>query len=149
MEETIKSYKQIFAFCNAVQSYMNQSAENKSTDDTTKLDYAIERTFESVQPKTVEYVNRLKDLKLDFALEDDKGRVQYTVDPQTGERTYEYSKEGLRNLDKAIEDLFNSEVSIKVHYSTSVPDTLPVMYQILFNGFVISPAKTNDEKIAD
>jgi hypothetical protein len=140
MKETVKSYKQIFAFCQAASHYMEASAKDKAEkgeSETTKMEYAIQRTFESVQPKTTEYTTKLKDLKLDNALEDERGKVSFTIDIKTGERTYDYSKEGLRKLDEDSEKLFNTEIPVNVYYATSVPEDLPVMYQVLFNGFIL------------
>lgn len=145
MKDTTKSYKQILAFCQAASSYMEYAAkekEEKGETATTKIEYALQRTFESVHPKAVEYTNKVKDLKLDHALEDANGKVSFTVDIKTGERIYDYSKEGIRNLDLAAEELFNKEVPVQVYYSTSIPEDLPVMYKILFNGFILD---INDE----
>lgn len=143
MNKTQKSYKQIWAFCHAANNYMQELSEKEnSNSETTKLEYALKRTFESVQPKTVEYTAKLKDLKLDHALEDENGKVSFTIDMKTGDRNYDYSKEGLKALDKATEDLFNSEVTVDVYYATSVPEDLSPVYKVLFNGFVLN---MNDE----
>ena len=140
MKETSKSYKQIFAFCQAASHYMEASAKDKQEKgetETTKIEYAIQRTFDSVQPKTVEYTTKLKDLKLNNALEDERGKVSFTIDIKSGERIYDYSKEGLRKLDEESEALFNTEIPINVYYATSVPEDLSVMYKVLFNGFIL------------
>lgn len=140
MKETVKTYKQIFAFCQAASHYMEARAkekQEKGETETTKMEYAIQRTFDSVHPKTTEYTTKLKDLKLNNALEDERGKVSFTIDIKTGERTYDYSKEGLRKLDEESETLFNSEVPIQVYYSTSIPEDLPVIYKVLFNGFIL------------
>ena len=139
MEINKKSYKQIFAFINAASAYMEAdketSVENKTED--TKLTYALTRVLENMQPIIDAYKASVKDIQLEHALEDERGKVTFTINIKTGEREYDYTKEGLKALDKALETLFNTEVDVKVYYATSLPEDLAPVYNILFKGFVI------------
>lgn len=130
MNKTKQSHKAIFNFIANANVYLKMHTEE------TKLKYAIERTGEKVNEVTKDYVQKLKDIKLEHALSEPNGKVPFTTNEQ-GEREYEYTKEGLKKLDKAIEDLFNSEVEIEVYYATELPETLEEGFKNVFNGFVI------------
>jgi hypothetical protein len=130
MNKTKQSYKAIFNFIANANVYL------KINQEETKLKYAIERTGEKVNEVTKEYVQKLKDLKLEHALSEANGKVPFTTNEQ-GEREYEYTKEGLKALDKAIENLFNEEVEIEVYYATELPETLDEGFKQVFKGFVI------------
>jgi hypothetical protein len=130
MNKTKQSYKAIFNFIANANVYLKLNTEE------TKLKYAIERTGESVNKTSQEYTKLLKDIKLEHALSELNGKVPFTTNEQ-GEREYEYTKEGLKALDKAIEDLFNSEVEIEVYYATELPEGLDEGFKQVFKGFVI------------
>jgi hypothetical protein len=130
MNKTKQSYKAIFNFIANANVYLKMHTEE------TKLKYAIERTGESVNKTSQEYTKLLKDIRLEHALSEPNGKVPFTINEQ-GEREYEYTKEGLKKLDKAIEDLFNSEVEIEVYYATELPETLEEGFKNVFKGFVI------------
>ncbi len=130
MNKTKQSYKAIFKFIANANVYLKMHTEE------TKLKYAIERTGESVNKATQEYTKKLRDIKLEHALSEPNGKVPFTTNEQ-GEREYEYTKDGLKALDKAIEDLFNSEVEIEVYYATELPETLEEGFKNVFKEFVI------------
>jgi hypothetical protein len=130
MNKTKQSHKAIFNFIANANVYL------KINQEETKLKYAIERTGESVNKAVQAYQLGLKDLKLEHALSEANGKVPFTTNEQ-GEREYEYTKEGLKALDKAIENLFNEEVEIEVYYATELPETLDESFKQVFKGFVI------------
>ena len=130
MNKVKTTYEKVFNFIAGANLYL------KANEEETKLKYAIERTGEKVNLVTKEYQQKLQDLRLEHAYSDDKGKVPFTI-AQNGEREYEYTKEGLKALDKAIEDLFKSEVEVEVYYTTELPDGLDEGFKNLFKGFVI------------
>jgi hypothetical protein len=130
MNKTKQPYKRIFNFIANANVYL------KANQDETKLKYAIERTGESVNKQAQAYQVALKDLKLEYALSEPNGKVPFTTNAQ-GEREYEYTKDGLKALDKAIEELFNQEVEIEVYYATELPEGLDEGFKEVFKGFVI------------
>ena len=130
METNKKTYKEVFNFIANANNYL------KVHTDETKLKYAIERVGEKINKVTDAYYQKVKDLQLEHAFADEKGRVPFTIDEQ-GSRTYEYTKEGIKALDKAIEELFNSEVDVEVYYATELTeDAKP--FEEVFKGFVIN-----------
>lgn len=132
MENTKKTYQQVFTFLNGAKIYL---AKNQ---DETKLKYAIERTIKSLEPVVQGYHQKKSDIELDHAFTDEKGRVPFVQKPD-GSREYEYSKEGLKAMDKAIDELFKSEVEIKVHFATEKPEDFnDKIYGEAFEGFVIN-----------
>jgi hypothetical protein len=130
MEKNTKTYKDVFNFMANANRYLSI---NK---DETKLKYAIERVGKANEVVTSSYHQKVADLNLEHAFTDDKGRVPFTTNEQ-GVRTYEYTKDGLKSLDKAIEDLFNSEVEVSVYYATEMPEDYNEQWDIAFKGFVI------------
>lgn len=139
MENTKKSYQAIFSFLNGARIYVGKNTEE------TKLKYAITRTSEGLDKAVKEYNQKVKDIKLEHAYADEKGRVPFVVN-QDGSREYEYTKDGLKNCDKAIEDLFQSEVEISVHYATELPKEFDEkMFGEVFKGFVIKEEKSKEK----
>lgn len=130
MNKVTKTYKEVFGFIANANAYL------KSNEEETKLKYAIERTGEKVNLVTKEYFQKLKDLRLEHALSEPNGKVPFTTNEQ-GEREYEYTKEGLKALDKAIEDLFESNVELEVYYAQELPEGLEEYFKQVFKGFVI------------
>lgn len=131
MEKNTRSYNQIFNFTAAAKGYLATNTEE------TKLKYALERTLESLNSNIKTYQTSLSDIDLEHAFANEKGVVPFTTDPRTGARTYEYTKDGLKAKDKAIEDLFQSKVEVSVHYATDLPENLLEGYKEVFAGFVI------------
>lgn len=130
MNKVTKTYKEVFSFIANANAYL------KTNEEETKLKYAIERTGEKVNLVTKEYAQKVKDLRLEHAYSDEKGKVPFTTNEQ-GEREYEYSKEGLKALDKAIEELWNSSVELEVYYAQELPEGLEEYFKEVFKGFVI------------
>lgn len=139
MEKNTRSYQQIFNFASTARGYLTIHK------DETKLKYAIERTLESLNSNIKTYQSALADLRLDNAFVNDKGVVPFTTNDQ-GVRTYEYSKDGIKALDKAIEDLFQSKVEVSVHYATELPGDFEEPYREIFEGFVIKEEKAAKSK---
>lgn len=135
MEKNKRSYQQIFNFVSVAKGYLTNNTEE------TKLKYAIERTLESVNSNIKTYQSSLYDIDLEHAFANDKGVVPFTINPSTGTRTYEYTRDGLKAKDKAIEELFQSEVEVSVHYATDLPEKLEDGYKEFFEGFVIKEDK--------
>lgn len=131
METNKKTYKQVFNFNVNANNYLKLHTEE------TKLKYAIERVGKANESVINSYYQKLADLQLEHAYANEKGVVPFTTNEQ-GTRVYEYSKEGLKKLDKAIEDLFNSEVEIQVYYATELPEDYDNQWDEIFKGFVIN-----------
>lgn len=130
MNKTKKTYQEVFNFIANANIYL------KSNTEETKLKYAIERTGEMVNKVAKDFQQKVADLKLEHALSEPNGKVPFTLNEQ-GERVYDYTKEGIKALDKATEDLFNSEVEVEVYYATELPETLEEGWKEIFKGFVI------------
>lgn len=131
MNKTKQSYKRIFNFIANANVYLKMHPEE------TKLKYAIERTGENLNDVGKDYNKKLKDIKLELAYSDEKGKVPFTVDEQ-GERVYDYTKENLKKLDEQIEKLYESEIEIEVYHATELPDDLEEGFKKVFEGFVIA-----------
>lgn len=141
MENSKASYQRIFTFLNGSRIYL------QNHKDETKLSYAIKRTAEGLDSEVKAYNTKLADIRLEHAYADEKGKVPFVV-KQDGTREYEYTKEGLKACDKAIEELFISEVDIQVHYATELPEGFDEkVYGEVFKGFVIRDEEGKVKKI--
>ena len=120
----------------------------KKVNVRTKLGRCGIKLNESISPKVTEYNSELSDLYLDHALTDPKTGA-LLLDPKS-EREYHFSKDEFREMrvkETALVEKWNeTELDLKPHYATEVPEGLPEEMIEAFRGFIIDPDYVIPEK---
>lgn len=135
MEKSKKTFEQIVDFANEAGNLL------ATTESETKLTYALRRLVGDRKTslkgrldkvfKTVQ--NKAKDLQIDYASVDDKGNL--LTNSRGG---YEYTKDNKKALDKAIEELSETEFEFEPYFVTEVSEELTEGQKEIFKGFVIN-----------
>lgn len=89
-------YKELNVLSNNLQAVVN--------GEETKVQKKLVKIFEKVKPIIEEYQDKINELRLDNASVDDKGIL--LTDEKGG---YKFSKEGVKTLNKQLQDLDNQE----------------------------------------
>lgn len=98
----------------------------------TKLGYAIERVRKNCKRHIDAYNEAVQDLQVDNAATDDKGVL---LTEENG--AYKYTREGMKNLNKAIRELRKKDVEVEVYHASELPEELSDEMKEVFDGFVI------------
>ena len=93
-------YKELNVLSNNLQSVIN--------NEETKVQKKLVKIFEKVKPVIEEYQDKINELRLDNASVDDKGIL---LTDEKG--AYKFSKEGVKNLSKQLQDLDNQEFTFE------------------------------------
>ena len=89
-------YKELNDLVRTIQANIN--------DQETKVQKKLFKIFEKIKPAFADYQNKVEDLRIDNAATDDKDVL--LLDEKGG---YKFSKEGLKNLTKQINELNEQE----------------------------------------
>ena len=93
-------YKDLNVLSNNLQAVVN--------GEETKVQKKLVKIFEKVKPIIQEYQDKINELRLDNASVDDKGIL--LTDEKGG---YKFSKEGVKTLNKQLQDLDNQEFTFE------------------------------------
>jgi len=93
-------YKDLNVLSNNLQAVVN--------GEETKVQKKLIKIFEKVKPIIQEYQDKINELRLDNASVDDKGIL--LTDEKGG---YKFSKEGVKTLNKQLQDLDNQEFTFE------------------------------------
>lgn len=126
------SYFQVRLFRLNAENYLKVSSVE------TKFKYALEKMLERTVAIEKKWIERVSDIEIDNAATGENDVVLFTVD-ERGNRTYSFTKEGLRKKDKTIESEFNAEESneIEPFYIEQIPEEISEGLRTIFTPFVI------------
>jgi len=130
MEKVKKTYKEFFEFLKAAQIAL------ESYEDSPKFSYALTRVVKANDAIRSEYAELIEDLKIDNALEKD-GKIQ--TRHENGVEIYDMSKEGKKNLRKAIKELNDQVKEFNCFITNHYPKNLDFYTASFLSGFVLSP----------
>lgn len=85
-----------------------RTIQNTIGNQETKTQKKLFKIFEKVKPTYNDYLNKLEELRLDNAATDDQGIL--LLDEKGA---YKFNKEGLKKLNKQIQDLDNQEFTFE------------------------------------
>ena len=132
-----KTNKEIISFRVSAIAFLKKD-ENK--DSKTKLNYALEKLIKSTDVALDKYFEDRKDIGMDNCNVDSNKSLLYE-DLPSGQRKFEFTKEGLKAYDKQTAELLDKKVDIKTYISTELPEDFPLKdYQDLWEGFVLEPS---------
>jgi hypothetical protein len=114
-------------------SFLANGRNYCSTEQKSKLTYAIEKVIKLNKKAIDTYNETLEDARIDNAATDEKGTLLMDGNQ------YRYTKDGAKSLNKAIRDLKNSEVEIEFYHAAELPKDLNEDLAEALGGFVIKP----------
>lgn len=125
-----KTFEQILDFNASANEYLSK---NKGES---KLSYAVKKVQKKLSKTIEEYVDKIKDLEIDKASVDKEGNLLIK------DNKYQYTKENLKDLNKARKELYESSIievyKVDSHIVEYIDEyELTLEQKDIFEGFVL------------
>jgi hypothetical protein len=112
------THREIINFINSAGVWLATNNEE------TKFSYALNRVIKRAETIHRKFQDQREDLQLEHCMVDEKGKVlRATPSPGNPQGGYEFTKDGLLKLNKAVRALLDTEVEIEPYIATAHPVT--------------------------